>query len=71
MAAELKSVIECNTWELVDRPKGQKVIGNRFVLRNKYLPDGTLENRKARIVARGFIQRPDIDYDKTFSPSPV
>jgi len=68
MAAELKSVIESNTWELVDRPEGQKVIGSRFVLRNKYLPDGTLEKRKARIVARGFTQRPGIDFGETFSP---
>jgi len=68
MATELRSVIENDTWELVDRPKDQKVIDSRIVLRNKYLPNGTLEKRKARLVARGFAQRPGIDYDETFSP---
>jgi len=38
------------------------------VLRNKYKPDGTLDRRKARIVARGFAQIPGIDFSDTFAP---
>lgn len=68
MATELKSIINYGTWELVERPKNQKVIGSRIVLRNKFAPDGTLEKRKARIVAKEFTQRPGIDFGETFSP---
>ena len=39
-----------------------------MVLRNKYKPDGSLERRKARIVARGFAQRPGIYFNQTFAP---
>lgn len=68
MATELKSVIANDTWDLVDRPAGQLVIGSRMVLRNKFGADGSLERRKARIVARGFSQRPGIDFLETFAP---
>lgn len=68
MATELKSIIKNDTWIFVDRPQSQPVISSRIVLRNKYNADGTLDKRKARIVARGFSQRPGIDFDETFAP---
>lgn len=68
MAAELKNMLANHTWDLVDRPTDHHVIGSRMVLRNKYGPDGSLERRKARIVARGFSQRPGIDFSETFAP---
>ena len=39
-----------------------------MVLRNKYKPDGSLDKRKARIVARGFAQQPGIHFNQTFPP---
>ena len=68
MAAEVKSIIKNETWELVERPNDREVIGSRMVLRNKYKPDGKLERRKARIVARGFAQRPGVHFNQTFAP---
>lgn len=65
---EVRSLVKNNTWDLVDRPSGGIVIGGRFVLRNKFKPDGTLERRKARMVARGFAQRPGIHFNETFAP---
>lgn len=68
MTSELKSIIQNDTWEIVDRPNNRKVIGSRMVLRNKFGPDGKLEKRKARIVAKGFTQKPGVDFNETFSP---
>lgn len=68
MAYEWKSIIDNNTWDIVDRPREQKVIKSRVVLRNKYTPDGNIERRKARVVAKGFSQRPGIEYNETFAP---
>ena len=65
--AEMKSLIENDTWELVLRPPG-KVIGCRTVLRNKFNADGSLEKKEARVVAQGFSQRPGVDYHETFAP---
>lgn len=68
MASELKSFIKNDTWEVMDRPRNAEVIGSRLVLRNKYRTDGSIEKRKARLVARGFSQRPGIHFDQTFAP---
>lgn len=68
IASELRSILKNDTWKLVDRPESATVIGSRVVLRNKHREDGTLERRKARIVARGFAQRPGVDFDATFAP---
>lgn len=66
--AEMISIIKNNTWTLVDRPRNEKVIGSRIVLRNKMNPDGSLEKTKARLVAQGFSQRPGVHFSDTFAP---
>lgn len=66
--SEIKSIIKKNMWTVVDRPEDQKVIGSRIVLRNKYKQDGTLDRRKARIIARGFAQQLGINFVETFAP---
>ena len=66
--SEIKSLIANDTWEIVKKPVTGKIIGSRTVLRNKYMAEGNLERRKARVVAQGFTQRPGIDFHDTFAP---
>ncbi|KAL7287158.1 hypothetical protein TKK_0018592 [Trichogramma kaykai] len=68
MHDEVKSLINNDTWTVVEKPRSAKLIGCRTRLRNKYNPDGTICRRKARLVAQGFSQIPGMDYFETFTP---
>uniref|UniRef100_A0A0C9QD48 POLX_0 protein n=1 Tax=Fopius arisanus TaxID=64838 RepID=A0A0C9QD48_9HYME len=65
---EMRSHIRNDTWKIVKRPEGAKVVGCRLVLTNKYDENGTIKRRKARLVAKGYSQRPGIDYHETYAP---
>jgi len=65
---EIECLVKNDTWNIIDRPKNYDVIGCRTILRSKYKPDGSIDKRKARVVAQGFSQRPGIDYHDTFAP---
>lgn len=64
IVTEFKNILAQDTWELVERPMDRTVIGCRLILTTKLGPDGMLSRRKARLVARGFLQRPGIDLCK-------
>ncbi|KAG7196524.1 hypothetical protein KM043_018550 [Ampulex compressa] len=66
--SKTKSLIQNNTFDIVTRPKNKRVIKCRTVLRNKYKAGGSLDRRKERIVARGFSQRPGIDFYEIIAP---
>lgn len=65
---EMECLVKNDTWSIVNRPKDRGVIGCRTILRNKYKPDGTIDKRKARVVARGFSQHSGINFHETFVP---
>jgi len=54
MQKEYDSLIKNGTWKLVDPPFGTKPIGCKWVYKNKYKADGSLDKHKARLVAKGF-----------------
>ncbi|GBP42186.1 Retrovirus-related Pol polyprotein from transposon TNT 1-94 [Eumeta japonica] len=63
---ELKCFSENDAWELVDAPSAGTVVKCKWVLKRKYC-DKQVRYR-ARLVAKGFTQRPGVDYCETFSP---
>ncbi|GKE58537.1 putative ribonuclease H-like domain-containing protein, partial [Tanacetum coccineum] len=54
-------------WILVDLPHGAKVIGTKWVYRNKRDERGVVVRNKARLVAQGHRQEECIDYDEVFA----
>ena len=67
MQEELKSLSDTNTLTLVERPKDKNVIPGKWVCKVKTKANGSLENYKARYVAKGFRQIEGIDYFGTFA----
>src|SRR5947208_15000680 len=63
---ELQALSSASTWVKVDRPKGCSVVSYKWVYKIKQSSEGKIERYKARLVVRGFSQRPRYDYDKTF-----
>eukprot|EP00253_Pinus_taeda_P017663 PITA_17663 len=53
MQKEYDTLIKNNTWKLVDPPLGTKPIGYKWVYKNKYKVDGSLDQRKDRLVKKG------------------
>lgn len=68
MEEEMKSLSENDVWELTDLLEGKKLIDSRWVLRMKTKTDGSIARYKARLIAKGYVQKYGIDYDETFSP---
>ncbi|GJX30527.1 putative ribonuclease H-like domain-containing protein [Tanacetum coccineum] len=55
-------------WVLVDLPYGKKVIGTKWVFKNKRDERSIVVKNKARLVAQGFRQEEGKDYDEVFAP---
>uniref|UniRef100_A0A5S6Q667 Reverse transcriptase Ty1/copia-type domain-containing protein n=1 Tax=Trichuris muris TaxID=70415 RepID=A0A5S6Q667_TRIMR len=68
MEEEMNSLHENSVWTLVDLPPGKKVVDTRWVFCVETKADGTVAKYKARLVVKGYVQRPGIDYGETFNP---
>ncbi|GJV26313.1 putative ribonuclease H-like domain-containing protein [Tanacetum coccineum] len=55
-------------WVLCDLPEGKRVIGTKWVFRNKRDERGSIIKNKARLVAQGYRQEEGVDYDEVFAP---
>nr|GEU80318.1 ribonuclease H-like domain, reverse transcriptase, RNA-dependent DNA polymerase [Tanacetum cinerariifolium] len=55
-------------WTLVDLLNGKRAIGTKWVFRNKKDKRGSIVRNKARLVAQGYTQEKDINYDEVFAP---
>ena len=67
MEDEYNALMKNETWTLVPNDSSHKLIGNKWVYRVKENPDGTINKYKARLVVKGFLQIPGIDFTETFS----
>ncbi|XP_060675559.1 uncharacterized mitochondrial protein AtMg00820-like [Ziziphus jujuba] len=65
---KLQQVKKNDTWKLVDLPEGKDVIGLKWIYKPKYKEDGTILKYKVRLVAKGYSQQPEINFNKTFAP---
>ena len=68
MQEELAEFKRNEVWKLIPKPKGQTIVGARWVFRNKLDDLGAVIRNKARLVAQGYRQLEGIDYDETFGP---
>ncbi|KAJ9553795.1 hypothetical protein OSB04_017840 [Centaurea solstitialis] len=68
MQEELLQFVLQHVWDLVDLPKGHRVIGTKWIFRNKTDERGIVIKNKARLVAQGYTQEEGIDYDDVFAP---
>ena len=63
MLEEMKAIEENETWELIDPPPGYHPISLKWVYKVKQDKHGAIVKHKARLVARGFVQREGIDFE--------
>ncbi|CAM8927908.1 unnamed protein product [Rhodiola kirilowii] len=68
MQDELHQFERNKVWRLVPRPEKRKVIGTRWILKNKLNSKGEVVRNKARLVVKGYNQQEGIDYEETFAP---
>ncbi|XP_021766699.1 uncharacterized protein LOC110731177 [Chenopodium quinoa] len=71
MQEELHEFERNKVWHLEPKPKNQKVIGLKWVYRNKLDEHGTIVRNKARLVVKGYNQQEGIDFEETFAPEDV
>jgi len=69
MYEEISSLQKNDTWVLVEKPKGARVVICKWIFKLKEEIPGIEKARfKARLVVRGFTQRERVDYNDVFSP---
>ena len=68
MEEEIWMIEKNNTWELVAIPREREVVSLKWIYKIKLNQEGDIQKHKARLVARGFTQKSDIDFYETFSP---
>ena len=66
--SEYSSLMENDTWDLVELPEGRTAVGCKRVFKVKYGGEGKAVRFKSRLVAKGYSQKHGIDFEETFSP---
>ncbi|GJP51888.1 hypothetical protein CLOM_g11012 [Closterium sp. NIES-68] len=61
---EMGSIIENDTFDLVNLPPGRKAISSKWLFKRKTDADGNIERYKSRLVAKGYQQQEKKDYNE-------
>ena len=69
MQTEYNSLMDNNTWTLVNEPEDQQVLPGKWVYKVKYGADGQVDNLKATYVAKGYAQVEGLDFFYTYAPT--
>lgn len=67
VSEELQCFEDNSAWELADAPDNGTIVKCKWVLKKKYDTENNVRYR-ARLVAKGFMQKEGVDYVETFSP---
>ena len=68
MEEEIRALESNGTWILTELPNEKKLMGCKWIFTVKYKANGSIERFKVRLVAKGFTQSYEIDYQETFAP---
>ncbi|KAL0448222.1 UNVERIFIED_CONTAM: Retrovirus-related Pol polyprotein from transposon TNT 1-94 [Sesamum latifolium] len=68
MKFEIDSMDSNQIWTLVDPPKGARPVGCKWVYKHKLEADGEVTAFKAMLVAKGYTQQHEVDFEETYSP---
>ena len=67
----MKSLHDHKVWDLIPHdqvPPSWKVIPSKPVFHCKHNSDSKIVQHKVRVIAKGFVQKPGIDYTDTYAP---
>lgn len=67
MAKENLASEENKTWVFSELPLGKQAIDSKWVYKIKYNPDGSVEQHKVYLVAKGYTQIEGVDFDEIFA----
>ncbi|KAE9021522.1 hypothetical protein PR002_g12226 [Phytophthora rubi] len=65
---EFRELLRNNTWELVEKPVGVKVLTSKWVFVRKCNAQGQVERHRARITIKGCKQKYGLDFWETYAP---
>jgi hypothetical protein len=68
MKKHLLTLESMHSWDIVIQPEYVNIVTAKWVYKKKLLPNGLIDEYKARMVGRGFTQTAGEDYFETFSP---
>ncbi|CAA6656059.1 unnamed protein product [Spirodela intermedia] len=68
MEEEIAAIMRNHTWILTPATKNCKPIGLKWIFKIKRNSQGKIIRHKAKLVAKGYVQKLGIDYEEVFAP---
>lgn len=68
MVDELRSIEKNETWQMVNLPSNKRAIDVKWIYKTKMKPNGEIAKYKVRLVAKGFLQQPGLDFNEIYAP---